>query len=159
MREAFIYKGVTMYIIYPDTDIRHHYWARANGMIYSSERNMEVPADDEEYQAWLAAGGLPTAYPKDKNGNESVAELDAVLAPYDLRASSTTAEEQRRLAFEIEADPLLDRGLSYREEAAAWRRAGVLERATEADEWSNNAFDAYLKAKEKIRARFPLEVK
>lgn len=155
MQEASIYKGITMYIIHPTPDIRYHYWTRANGMVYASERNIEISADDEEYQAWLVAGGLPTAYPKDKNGNENVAELDAVLAPYGLRASQLSAEEQRRAAYEKEADPLFEEAQFYQTEADGHKALGNNEQAAEAEAKALEFKKQYAQKKKDIRERLP----
>lgn len=65
---------------------RNHYWLRQDGTVYSSARQADVPADDADYLAWLAAGGVATRYPNDEHGEESAAELAAVLAAYGLLA-------------------------------------------------------------------------
>lgn len=61
-----------------------HYWLRADGSIYSSARQTYLTGDDPQYLAWRAAGGYPTAYPRDEHGEESEDVLARVLAPYGL---------------------------------------------------------------------------
>ena len=70
-----------------------HYWRHENGTVYGSARGGECPPDDAVYQAWLAAGGLPTQYPRNEHGEESRAELAAVLAPYGLCVHPLTFQE------------------------------------------------------------------
>jgi len=65
-------------------DPQNHYWAKADGSLYSSASMTTVPADDAVYLAWAEAGGIATLYPLDEAGEESEAELAAVLAPYGL---------------------------------------------------------------------------
>lgn len=65
-------------------DASNWYWAVAasNTQVYSSASGNYVPLTDAVYQAWLAAGGVPTPI-------ASEAELGAVLAPYALRPSAS----------------------------------------------------------------------
>jgi hypothetical protein len=60
-------------------DVNNWYWQRQDGSLYSSAQG-EVAADSAECQAFLAEGGLPTPYPKDAAGAESVAALFDVLS-------------------------------------------------------------------------------
>jgi hypothetical protein len=69
------------------------YWQKAGGALYSSARQGEVTPDNQQYQDWLAAGCLPTPYPKDEAGIESRHELAKVLAPYGLKVYPLTPEE------------------------------------------------------------------
>ena len=68
----------------PEYDPHHHYWLKASGRVYGSAADLETDGDDPAYQAWLAAGGRPTPYPKDENGTECFDELMSVLKPYGL---------------------------------------------------------------------------
>jgi hypothetical protein len=63
------------------------YWLKADGRLFSSARIAIVPATDETYLEWVATDGVPTPYPVDTEGNESTAELQAVLDPYGLHAT------------------------------------------------------------------------
>lgn len=63
---------------------RDWYWLKQDGTVYSSRRQREYAASDADYNAWLAAGNLPTAYPKDLAGADSEADLSAVLAAYGM---------------------------------------------------------------------------
>ncbi len=58
----------------------NHYWRKADGGLFSSARAAHTTASDPQYIAWLAAGGTPTAFPRDTAGEESERELAAVLA-------------------------------------------------------------------------------
>jgi hypothetical protein len=55
------------------------YWQKQDGGLYSSAQG-DIEAESEGYQAFLAAGGRPTPFPKDAAGEESVAELFNVLS-------------------------------------------------------------------------------
>ena len=65
-------------------DPSHWYWLAADGQVYSSAARALRPATDPAYLAWTAAGGTPTLWPRDEAGQESAAELRAVLAPYGI---------------------------------------------------------------------------
>ena len=80
----------------PEYDPYHHYWLKDSGRVYGSAADLETGGDDPAYQAWLAAGGRPTPYPKDENDAESYDELMAVLRPYGLGRVN-------RLKLELEA--------------------------------------------------------
>jgi len=62
---------------------RNWYWivAGSTTQVYSSASGDYVPVADATYQAWLAAGGVPTSI-------ASEAELGDVLAPYSLRPTA-----------------------------------------------------------------------
>jgi len=79
-----------MFNVYNPAD---HYWLLADGTVYSSSRMAYLQADDATYQAWLVAGGIPTAYPKDADGDESEKELAVVLGVHGLYVS--LAEKRR----------------------------------------------------------------
>ena len=80
-------------------DPTNWFWSRADGTVYSSAAQADLPADDAGYLAWRDAGGVATQYPCDDSGVESVVELAAVLAMYGLRAYPLTPEETRAAAF------------------------------------------------------------
>lgn len=63
---------------------RDHYWIRKDGSLYSSARQCDCATNDANYAAWCKSGGVATRYPLDSEGNESAAELAAVLAVYGL---------------------------------------------------------------------------
>ena len=63
---------------------RDHYWIRKDGSLYSSARQCDCAPNDANYAAWCKSGGVATRYPLDSEGNESAAELAAVLAVYGL---------------------------------------------------------------------------
>ena len=76
------------------------FWLRADGLsVYSTRYNEEMSVEDPRYQAWLERGAVPTGYPVDENGEESRAELAAVLrdaskdGPYPLRVYPLSLEE------------------------------------------------------------------
>ncbi len=60
------------------------YWRRADGALWSSARAMLVTETDAAFEAWQSAGNAPTPWPRDAEGNESAAELRAVLAAHRL---------------------------------------------------------------------------
>jgi hypothetical protein len=80
------------------------YWRKADGTIVSSAAQGIVPADDSAYVAFLTADGTPTPYPKDEAGEESEAELAAVLKPYGLHVSQGAARHEEILARLAEID-------------------------------------------------------
>jgi hypothetical protein len=83
---------------------RAWYWCKADGTIYSSAAQGVVADTDTAYQVFLAAGNHPTPYPKDTAGEESEAELAAVLAPYGLYVSGAAARRAEVLARLAEID-------------------------------------------------------
>lgn len=79
-----------------------HYWLSKDGMLYSSARQCKIPSNDAGYAAWVAAGGIATAYPQDAAGKESSKELASVLAAYGIRLyPPTLAEVQAAKRAEI----------------------------------------------------------
>jgi len=60
------------------------YWRGDDGQLFSSARQMTCPPADQQYKDWLAKGHQPTPYPRDEAGNESEAELAAVLSVYGI---------------------------------------------------------------------------
>lgn len=132
-----------------------HYWRRSEGTVFSSRRQEEVSEKDPEYVAWLNDGQLPTAYPKDRHGHESIEELDKVLAPYGLAASTATMEETRRTAYAAEVDGIKESAENYNAEAYAWRLVGNEQQADRAQKRADECYRAYLEVKESIRKRYP----
>lgn len=63
------------------------YWRRQDGTLFSSNRIAVVPEDDDAFLEWSADGRVPSPYPKDEDGKDSEAELQAVLTPYNLSAT------------------------------------------------------------------------
>jgi hypothetical protein len=56
------------------------YWLSDDGRLYSSRRQIITTEADEEYQAWLDAGqGAATIWPRDDDGEQTQASLQAVL--------------------------------------------------------------------------------
>jgi hypothetical protein len=80
------------------------YWRKADGTIYSSAAQGVVSDTDPAYVAFLAGGSHPTPYPRDTAGQESEAELAAVLAPYGLYVSAAAARRAEILARLAEID-------------------------------------------------------
>lgn len=77
------------------------YWQRGEE-IYSSARQTIIGGDDETHAAWLAAGNLPTPWPRDASGNQTDLALAEVLAahgipgPNGANASPVPPEISRR---------------------------------------------------------------
>lgn len=55
------------------------YWLADDGRLYSSARQIIVTTADAGYQAW---GGVPTRWPVDGQGAQTIAALQDVLTPY-----------------------------------------------------------------------------
>lgn len=60
------------------------YWVAEDGRVFSSSRQKLVKATDGAFKAWKEDGTLPARWPRDEAGQESDAELAAVLAPYGM---------------------------------------------------------------------------
>ncbi|MNE19376.1 hypothetical protein D3C80_1124540 [compost metagenome] len=67
-------------------DPKDWYWTAEDGRIFSSAREAIVE-DDAEFLEWAALGNAPTPWPRDDNGVQSEAALDAVLLPYGIHTS------------------------------------------------------------------------
>lgn len=66
---------------------RDWYWLADDGRVYASARQAVVAKDDADLAAWTAAGGYPTAWPRDASNAQTDAALQEVLAPYGLAAT------------------------------------------------------------------------
>jgi hypothetical protein len=62
------------------------YWLADDNRVYSSARQLIVDANDADYIAW-STNQLASAWPRDVAGNQTDAELQAVLDPYNLFVS------------------------------------------------------------------------
>lgn len=82
-------------------DARHWFWLRRDGRVFSSARIATVMPDDPDYAAFLASGRLPTAYPRDAAGEESVVELQDAIGRGGGFASLPAYVAARRYALEI----------------------------------------------------------
>ncbi|MEY9179732.1 DUF4376 domain-containing protein [Bradyrhizobium sp. USDA 313] len=60
------------------------YWRAEDGRLYSSKVQALVPETDPDYLAWLPEGDTPPNWPRDMEGTQSDAALQAVLDPYLL---------------------------------------------------------------------------
>ncbi|WP_316189388.1 hypothetical protein [Bradyrhizobium sp. SZCCHNS1054] len=74
------------------------YWIASNGNVYSSARQLVVTAEDAAYVAWLAAGNIPTIWPKDDSGGQTIAALQDVLTTYGLFADLVAYANARQWA-------------------------------------------------------------
>jgi len=70
------------------------YWRKRDGSAYHSRRQREVPADDPEYQVWLAKGHTPMQNPGDNYGQEKRDLVVAVLKPWGLKIYPLTEAEE-----------------------------------------------------------------
>jgi hypothetical protein len=59
------------------------YWLAADGRVFASARQIIVDENDANYIAWTS-GNVATAWPRDLAGNQTNAELQKVLTPYNL---------------------------------------------------------------------------
>jgi hypothetical protein len=60
------------------------YWLADDKRVYASARQLIVDDSDATYMAWTDAGNIPTLWPRDADGNQTTAELQSVLTPYNL---------------------------------------------------------------------------
>ncbi len=67
------------------------YWLADDGRVYSAAAQNIVAAQDTGYAAFLAAGNLPTKWPRDAQGAQSNAALTDVIASYGLALTPAAA--------------------------------------------------------------------
>lgn len=60
------------------------YWLADDARVYGSAKQVMTTDADPDYVAWTGAGGVATPWPRDGAGNQTVAALQSVLAPYNL---------------------------------------------------------------------------
>jgi hypothetical protein len=65
------------------------YWLADDKCVYASGRQRVVDESDADYQAWIAAGNLPTVWPRDDTGNQTNEALQEVLTAYGLAIAET----------------------------------------------------------------------
>lgn len=85
------------------------YWLAKDGRIYSSALQSLINKTDALYVGWLASGNTPTRWPQDVAGEETIAELAKVLAPYGLVIGTLTdikAGIKRAIDTDAEAERL-----------------------------------------------------
>ncbi|MCP3471437.1 DUF4376 domain-containing protein [Bradyrhizobium sp. CCGUVB1N3] len=70
-----------MVITYNPTD---WYWLADDGRIFSSSKQTKIASDEADYAAWSGMGGVPTAWPRDIQGNQTDRALQEVLQPYNI---------------------------------------------------------------------------
>jgi hypothetical protein len=75
-------------------------WSADDGRIYSSAQGGLVSADDPRVVAWASAGRLPTRWPRDDAGTQTVAALQMVLDDYGLFADLAGYAAAKRYAVE-----------------------------------------------------------
>ena len=66
---------------------KNWYWLADDGRVFSSATETIVTADDATYAEWIAAGNVPSAWPRDDAGNQTDAALQDVLTPYGMFAN------------------------------------------------------------------------
>ena len=59
------------------------YWIADDGRIFASARQVLVPEDDADYLAFVQMA-MPSHWPRDAAGNQTDAELQSVLDPYNI---------------------------------------------------------------------------
>ena len=87
------------------------YWigqpvGQSSPIIYSSAGAAVVPSTDATYEAWVAAGGVATPWPRDSTGAITTAALDAVLTAAGLPITGLTALTQAQEALGALEDAL-----------------------------------------------------
>lgn len=80
------------------------YWRAEDSRIFSSASQGMVSEDDDDYQAWLTAGFMPSRWPRDDLGNQTDAALAEVLAPYGLSVGLTALKANLKLAVDAAAE-------------------------------------------------------
>jgi len=60
-------------------DLRNWYWTADDGRVFSSKSQTIIDQDDDEFLAWLEAGGVPTKWPVDDAGEQTDAALQWVF--------------------------------------------------------------------------------
>lgn len=68
------------------------YWLADDGRLFSSAASALVASDDDDYEAWVASGMIPTRWPCDDAGEQTEASLAVVLAPHGLYASKASVK-------------------------------------------------------------------
>lgn len=63
---------------------RNWYWLADDGRLFSSARVAVVPQDNADYLAWLEGGWPATPWPRDEQGHQTNASLQAVLTPWSI---------------------------------------------------------------------------
>ncbi|MCA1455919.1 hypothetical protein I6F35_22390 [Bradyrhizobium sp. BRP22] len=102
------------------------YWLADDGRLFSSKTSTMIQPDDPDYLAWLESH-VATPWPRDDDGEQTLAELQRVLVPFliwvDLKAYAFEVRAQKEVGSmqvngiagltEIRTDPatqtLLDR--------------------------------------------------
>jgi hypothetical protein len=108
------------------------YWLADDGRIFSGKVEALVPDTDSDYQTFLL-GNVPTPWPRDDEGNQTLAELQRVLFPYritvDLKAYAFAVRDQKEHdgcpitgvtgVIEVRTDPYTQNLISRYHEVAA----------------------------------------
>ncbi len=68
------------------------YWIAEDGRIFSSARQVIVPADDEGYVAFCT-GGPASDWPRDDQGNQTDAALQQVFDMLGVKVGGETLKE------------------------------------------------------------------
>ena len=76
------------------------YWFAEDGRVFASARQALVTESDAGYVVALAAG-TTTPWPRELNGIQTDAALQAVLAPYNMFVDLKSYASYRRWQFEI----------------------------------------------------------
>ena len=75
------------------------YWLADDSRVFASARQAVVTDSDADYMAWLDAGNSPTPWPRDEAGEQTLAEMQRVMAPYviavDLKAYNFMMRDQK----------------------------------------------------------------
>jgi len=60
------------------------FWIADDNRVFGSQTQTISDNADPDYLAWTEAGNLPTVWPRDAAGNQTVESLQEVLTPYDI---------------------------------------------------------------------------
>jgi hypothetical protein len=63
------------------------YWLASDGRLFSSAAQALIQDTEQSYVDWIAAGGVPTGWPRDEQDNQTDAALQAVLDLHGMFAN------------------------------------------------------------------------
>ena len=119
----------------PAFDPRAWFWRAEDGRVYSSAAGASVPNDDAGYRAWCEAGGIATVWPRDDEGAQTDAALDAVLVHYGLTAGAVPDIASAQALIQLARTPGSGAGTSLLDDA----KATVAAAGIEAQSWFDRA--------------------
>lgn len=80
------------------------YWHRDDGRFFSSARGVLVTETDADLKAWIDAGGRPTRWPEDHEGEQTDDALQEVLRPHGLHVTLVSLKQSLKAAIDAAAE-------------------------------------------------------